>query len=97
MTITKADLADIIHDHCGGPKAGSERAVEAIFERLIAAARNGEVAQFRGFGSFLPAHRKARTNTRNPRTGDMIPTPARTSIRFKPAPILRTALNGAAD
>lgn len=50
-----------------------------IIEQLKA----GKRVTIRGFGSFTPALRKARTG-RNPGTGEPIAIPAKRTVKFKP-------------
>ena len=45
----------------------------------------GEKIILQGFGTFTLAT-KAPRNARNPKTGAMIAVPAKTAIKFKPAP-----------
>lgn len=94
MTITKADLAAVIWEHSGGLLSGADRAIDAVIERIIGAVRDGEDVQIRGFATISAVHRPARTNARNPRTGEEVSIPARTGVRFKAARPFVDALNG---
>lgn len=52
----------------------------------------GDEVTLRTFGKFEPRDRKAVTR-RNPKTGDPIDVPAKTSVGFVPSPNLKARLN----
>ena len=90
--MTKADLIDSISSKIDLPKGTAERAVNMIFDDIVAALKNGDKVNISGFGTFQASNRKARTG-RNPKTGAAIEIPASRSAKFKPGKSLKDALN----
>ena len=90
--MTKADLIDSISSKIDLPKGTAERAVNMIFDDIVAALKNGDKVNISGFGTFQASDRKARTG-RNPKTGEAIQIPASRSAKFKPGKSLKDALN----
>ncbi len=70
-----------------------ELAVNCMLEQMITALEQGERIEIRGFGSFSLHHIPARTNRRNPRTGEALQSPAKVTIHFKPGLELRDRVN----
>ena len=66
----------------------AELAVKAILEGMSEALSKGDRIEIRGFGSFSLNHRPPRTG-RNPRTGVVVPVPAKWVPHFKPGKELR--------
>jgi len=66
---------------------------DAVFEELVLACLNDEVARLRGFGKFKVQHKKQRLG-RNPKTlKDAVISPRRV-IKFVPSPQLIARING---
>ena len=63
-------------------------AVDSILEQLTGTIIKGERIEIRGFGGFSTVKRKPRIG-RNPRTGEAVRIPNRTSLHFKPGLDLR--------
>ena len=61
-----------------------EDVTEAFLTEITNALECGESVQLRGFGTFSPKQRAARTG-RNPHTGEAVPIPPRRVAVFKPA------------
>ena len=66
----------------------AELAVKAILDALSSALSQGERIEIRGFGSFSLNHRLPRQG-RNPRTGKIVPVPAKRLPHFKAGKDLR--------
>lgn len=90
--MTKADLIESIAGKLDLPKSSAERAVNTIFDDMIAALRGGDKVNISGFGTFAVSERKARTG-RNPKTGEAIDIPASKSAKFKAGKALKDVLN----
>jgi integration host factor subunit beta len=58
--------------------------VDAFLKALTKNLQDGMTVELRGFGTFTPIIKKARGGTRNPRTGEPCPLPARPGIKFRP-------------
>ena len=69
--MTKADLIEGMATKLDLPKGQAERAVNMIFDDIVAALRNGDKVNISGFGTFAVSARKARAG-RNPKTGETI-------------------------
>ena len=90
--MTKADLIEAMAGKIDLPKATSERAVNLIFDDIIAALKNNDKVNISGFGTFTVSERKARQG-RNPKTGETIEIAASRSAKFKPGKVLKDSLN----
>ena len=90
--MTKAELIDVLAQKIDLPKATAERAVNLIFDDIIAALKSDDKVNISGFGTFTVSNRKARQG-RNPKTGDVIEIAASKSAKFKPGKLLRDSLN----
>lgn len=89
--MTKAELINQIHGSIGGTKKDAGDAVQAVFDSLSGAIKDGGRFTYPGFGTFTVKARAARTG-RNPQTGAAIQIPASKSVGFKPAPAFKTSL-----
>ena len=81
MTLTKADLADLLYDKVGLNKRESKDMVEAFFEELRKSLENGDVVKLSGFGNFQLRNKPERPG-RNPKTGEEIPITERRVVTF---------------
>ena len=70
----------------------SERLLEIIINEITSALAKGNRAEFRGFGSFKPSIREART-ARNPKTGEAIKVSKTTIPTFRMAKNFYEKLN----
>ena len=81
MTLTKADLADLLFEQVGLNKREAKDMVEAFFEELRIALESGDSVKLSGFGNF-ELRKKAERPVRNPKTGEEIPISARRVVTF---------------
>src|SRR3954468_11912897 len=88
MTITKADLATLLHENLGVNKREAAEIVMAFFEEISAELQQGETVKLSGFGVFCLRNMNSRPG-RNPKTGQMIPVSARRVVMFHPSHILK--------
>ena len=88
MTITKADLANALHEHLGINKREALELVMAFFEEISTELERGETVKLSGFGVFCLRNKNSRPG-RNPKTGEMIPVSARRVVMFHPSHILK--------
>ncbi|MBM3584753.1 MAG: integration host factor subunit beta [Alphaproteobacteria bacterium] len=70
-----------------------ERIVNTIFDEITEALAAGDRVELRGFGTFSPRQRGARTG-RNPRTGEAVAVPEKALPFFRTGKELRDRLNG---
>jgi len=92
MSITKAHLADSIHDKLGLPKNQSIQAVESILEIIKKTLENGEDVMITRFGKFYVKEKKKRRG-RNPATGEDLMLGSRRVVGFKCSGKLRDKMN----
>ncbi|MGQ0578544.1 MAG: integration host factor subunit alpha [Betaproteobacteria bacterium] len=81
MTLTKADLADLLFEKVGLNKREAKDMVESFFEEVRIALEAGEGVKLSGFGNFQLRDKPQRPG-RNPKTGEEIPITARRVVTF---------------
>jgi integration host factor subunit alpha len=88
MTLTKAELADMLFDKVGLNKREAKDMVEAFFEEIRLALERGESVKLSGFGNFQLRNKPQRPG-RTPKTGEEIPITARRVVTFRPGQKLK--------
>jgi len=95
-TVTKATLAEHIHDKHGYKrhlsKATSLRFVEALFNKMEKTLSRGEEIKITSFGSFIVREKNPRVG-RNPKTGVEAQISKRKVITFRSSQALKNLLN----
>ena len=81
MTLTKAELADLLFEKVGFNKREAKDMVETFFEEVRHALEAGKGVKLSGFGNFQLRVKPQRPG-RNPKTGQAIPITARTVVTF---------------
>ena len=89
MTLTKAELADLLFERVGLNKREAKDIVEAFFEEIRHALERGDSVKLSGFGNFQLRDKPQRPG-RNPKTGEEIPISARRVVTFHPSQKLRS-------
>ena len=92
MSITKAHLADSIHNQLGLPKNQSVKVLESIIEIIKKTLENGEGVMITGFGKFYVKEKRKRRG-RNPQTGEDLMLGSRRVVSFKCSGKLRDRMN----
>ena len=92
-TLTRADLADVVHRRLGLSRAESASLVERVLHHMCHDLSDGHNVKISGFGNFVVRDKNARAG-RNPQTGQEITISARRVLTFKPSQVLKNALNG---
>jgi integration host factor subunit alpha len=87
-TLTRADLADVVHRNLGLSRAESAHFVERILHHMCHALSDGENVKISGFGSFILRDKGERVG-RNPKTGVEVPIAPRRVMTFRASQILR--------
>jgi DNA-binding protein HU-beta len=90
--MTKAELIESVASKVDLPRATAERAVNMLFDDIVAALKQGDKVNISGFGTFAVSTRKARTG-RNPKTGESIEISASRAAKFKAGKTLKDSLN----
>lgn len=81
MTLTKAELADLLFEKVGLSKREAKDIVESFFEEIRLALEAGDSVKLSGFGNFQLRDKPQRPG-RNPKTGQEIPIAARRVVTF---------------
>jgi len=87
-TLTRADLADIVHRKLGLSRAESASVVERMLFHMCHALAEGENVKISGFGSFILRDKGQRVG-RNPKTGVEVPIAPRRVMTFRASQIMR--------
>lgn len=92
MTLTKAKIADSIHQELGFPKNRSAELLELLLELVKNKLEIGEDVLISGFGKFCIKLKKERRG-RNPATGEDMLLAGRKVITFRCSHLLRKKIN----
>jgi len=92
MTMTKADIVEVIHQKIGFGRKESTEIVEQVFEIIQETLESGEKVKISGFGNFVVRQKRPRRG-RNSKSGDEIVISGRKVVTFKSGNVLRKALN----
>ena len=87
-TLTRADLADIVHRRLGLSRAESAGLVERVLFHMCHALSEGENVKISGFGTFILRDKGQRVG-RNPKTGVEVPIAPRRVMTFRASQIMR--------
>jgi DNA-binding protein HU-beta len=90
--MNKADLISAVMEKTEVSKADATKSVDAIFDAITDALKQGDQVSVPGFGIFQRKERAARQG-RNPQTGESIQIPAAKVPSFKAGKGLKEAVN----
>lgn len=90
--VNRNELVDAVAGKAGLQKSAANKAVDAVFESITDALKDGGEVRLVGFGTFSVSARAA-SEGRNPRTGEKIKIAASKQAKFKPGKRLRDELN----
>jgi integration host factor subunit alpha len=96
MSLTKAELVNIICEKTGVTRNDSADFMEQVFAIMKETLEKGETIKISGFGNFVVREKKPRKG-RNPKTGLELTIAARRVLTFKPSHVLRKAVNQGAS
>lgn len=88
----KVELVEAVAEKAGLTKADATRAIDATFEAITGALKNGDKVPLVGFGTFSVSKRAAREG-RNPQTGATVHIAARNAVSFKAGSQLKESVN----
>ncbi|HEY6610719.1 MAG TPA: integration host factor subunit alpha [Pseudomonas sp.] len=86
--LTKAEIAERLHEELGLNKREAKELVELFFEEIRQALEHNEQVKLSGFGNFDLRDKRQRPG-RNPKTGEEIPITARRVVTFRPGQKLK--------
>lgn len=93
IQMLKSDLVDAITARQTNlTRADVDLSVNCLLKNIVESLESGERIEIRGFGSFTVNQINARKN-RNPKTGEIIDSPAKTRVHFKPGKELRKRID----
>lgn len=92
MTLTKADIAQIIADECGFMRGEAAEILEKVLEIMKKRLVSGEDLMISGFGKWHLKSKHARRG-RNPQTGEEMILDARKVVTWTYSPVLKKAVN----
>lgn len=81
MTLTKAELADLLFEKVGLNKREAKDMVDSFYEEVRIALQNGNGVKLSGFGNFQLRDKPQRPG-RNPKTGEEVKITARRVVTF---------------
>lgn len=91
--MNKTDLIQEVAKRSELTQKDSAKAIDAVFDSILKALKDGDKVQLIGFGNFEVRERAARTG-RNPQTGEEIQIAAGKVPGFKPGKQLKDAVAG---
>ncbi len=89
--MTKADIADIIHERVGLSKKDAMELLESMLEEIKAELAKGNDVKLSGFGHFA-LRQKSERRGRNPKTGEEIMITPRRVVTFRASQLLKKRL-----
>ncbi|WP_062198273.1 HU family DNA-binding protein [Massilibacterium senegalense] len=89
--MNKTELINAVAEATELSKKDATKAVEAVFDTITGALKDGDKVQLIGFGNFEVRTRSARKG-RNPQTGEEIEIPESKVPAFKPGKALKDAV-----
>jgi integration host factor subunit alpha len=87
-TLTRADLADVVHREIGLSRSDSAQIVERILHHMCHSLSDGQNVKISGFGSFILRDKGERVG-RNPTTGVEVPIAPRRVLTFRASQTMR--------
>ena len=92
MTLTKAQIVDLVHEELPFPKNKSTEVIEGLVEIIKHTLESGEDVLISGFGKFCVKDKRERRG-RNPATGNDLILAQRKVVTFKCSGKLREKIN----
>src|SRR5215510_6946123 len=81
-TLTKRELVQRIAEKTGVQQINAKEVTQSFLDEIINELAKGNRLEFRDFGVFEPKS-KAHRVARNPRTGEKVEVPEKTTVKFK--------------
>lgn len=90
--MSKTELVSFIAEEAGLTKADAARALEAMNNGIVKGLKESGKVTLTGFCTYTAKNKPAST-ARNPKTGEVVPVPARVAVTIKAGSKLKEALN----
>ncbi len=91
--MNKAELIEALANKAGVEKQSAKKVLDAYIDVVTEQLSGKEEVVIVGFGTLTPRFQDTRL-ARNPKTGEPVQIPARTTVKFKPGKFLLEAMNG---
>lgn len=92
MSLTKAEITDMLLKQNILPENQAKYFVDAFYEEMISALENGFDIRFSGFGNFNLKDKNSRPG-RNPKTGEKVTIKSRRVVTFKAGEKMKNHIN----
>jgi len=92
MTLTKAEIALKVAEHCGFMRGEASEIIEKLLEIIKSKLIAGEDVMVSGFGKWSVKSKRARRG-RNPQTGESIVLEPRKVVTWHYSPVLKRSCN----
>lgn len=96
QTVTKRELVQRIAEKTGVQQVSAKEIIQTFLDEIIVELASGNRLEFRDFGVFEPKT-KARRLARNPRTGDKVEVPEKTTVKFKIGRLMKKRIQDQAE
>ncbi len=93
-TLTRAELADAVHNAVGLSRTECSHLVESVLEEMCKSLESGINVKLSSFGAFMVRDKGQRIG-RNPKTGKEVAITPRRVMVFKPSALLKADINEA--
>ena len=93
-TLTRADLAEAVHQEVGLTRHDCAALVERTLDLIAEALQGGEIVKLSGFGVFQVREKRARMG-RNPKTGEPAAIDPRRVISFRASQVMKAEIERA--
>jgi integration host factor subunit alpha len=93
-TLTRADLAEAVHEEVGLTRQDCAAMVERTLDLVAEALEEGEIVKLSGFGVFQVRAKRARMG-RNPKTGEPAAIDPRRVISFRASHVMKARVDEA--
>ena len=96
QTVTKRELVQRIAEKTNAQQIQAKEVIQGFLNEIIEELAKGNRLEFRDFGVFEPKE-KAKRVARNPRTGERVEVPAKTTVKFKVGRLMKKRIQKDAE
>lgn len=90
--MNKTELIEALVNKAGVEKQSVKKVIDAYVDVVTQQLSQKDEVAIVGFGTLIPREQDTRL-ARNPKTGEPVQIPARTTVKFKPGKFLLEAMN----
>jgi integration host factor subunit beta len=96
QTVTKRELVQRVAEKTGVQQINAKEVIQSFLDEIINELAKGNRLEFRDFGVFEPKTKASRV-ARNPRTGDKVEVPEKTTVKFKVGRLMKKKIQKGYD